>query len=141
MSPRRPAVRRSVQDIEGQAVIDTPKTAADAREAHAPPALIPDLETRYCEARGPPPGRASCPVPTPVRFQAPGQDYGEVGVQAHACAFASDAFLDHFLADAPYRSRALSASAAPTAIPRLLRIRTNCVYLSSWEDDETNLTH
>lgn len=38
-------VRRSVQHIEGQAVIDTPKTAAGAREVHVPPALIPDLET------------------------------------------------------------------------------------------------
>ncbi len=38
-------VRRSVQHIEGEAVIDTPKTAAGAREVHIPPALIPDLET------------------------------------------------------------------------------------------------
>lgn len=38
-------VRRSVQHIEGQAVIDTPKTAAGAREVHVPPALIPDLVT------------------------------------------------------------------------------------------------
>jgi len=38
-------VRRSVQHIEGKAVIDTPKTAAGAREVHVPPALIPDLET------------------------------------------------------------------------------------------------
>ncbi len=38
-------VRRSVQHIEGAAVIDTPKTAAGAREVHVPPALIPDLET------------------------------------------------------------------------------------------------
>ena len=38
-------IRRSVQHIEGEAVIDTPKTAAGAREVHIPPALIPDLET------------------------------------------------------------------------------------------------
>ena len=38
-------VRRSVQHIEGEAVIDTPKTAAGSREVHIPPALIPDLET------------------------------------------------------------------------------------------------
>lgn len=37
-------VRRSVQHIEGEAVIDTPKTAAGAREVHIPPALIPDIE-------------------------------------------------------------------------------------------------
>lgn len=38
-------VRRSVQHIEGQAVIDTPKTAAGTREVHIPPALIPDMES------------------------------------------------------------------------------------------------
>lgn len=39
-------VRRSVQHIEGEAVIDTPKTAAGAREVHIPPALIADVETQ-----------------------------------------------------------------------------------------------
>ena len=37
-------VRRSVQHIDGQVVIDTPKTEAGSREVHIPPALIPDVE-------------------------------------------------------------------------------------------------
>lgn len=34
----------------------------------------------------------------------------------------------------------MRGSAASMAAPLLLRIRTNCVFLGSWEQDETNLT-
>jgi hypothetical protein len=37
-------VRRTVQHIEGEVVIDTPKTEKGAREVHIPPALIPEFE-------------------------------------------------------------------------------------------------
>lgn len=37
-------VGRSVQHIEGEAVIDTPKTDAGSRDVHIPPDLIPDFE-------------------------------------------------------------------------------------------------
>jgi len=38
-------VRRTVQHIEGEVVIDTPKTEKGVREVHIPPALIPEFET------------------------------------------------------------------------------------------------
>jgi hypothetical protein len=37
-------VRRTVQHIEGEVVIDTPKTEKGVRELHIPPALIPEFE-------------------------------------------------------------------------------------------------
>lgn len=37
-------VRRTVQHIEGEVVIDTPKTEKGAREVHIPPALVPEFE-------------------------------------------------------------------------------------------------
>lgn len=37
-------VRRTVQHIDGEVVIDTPKTEKGAREVHIPPALIPEIE-------------------------------------------------------------------------------------------------
>lgn len=37
-------VRRTVQHIDGEVVIDTPKTEKGVREVHIPPALIPEFE-------------------------------------------------------------------------------------------------